>query len=59
MGGSSTISYMTYIRGNPDYVVRDYDVWAEEENRGWSYEEVLPYFFKSEKMEPDVTNLIN
>jgi choline dehydrogenase-like flavoprotein len=44
MGGSSTLNYMMYIRGNP----QDYDDWARMGNEGWSYEDVLPYFKKSE-----------
>ena len=35
---------MLYVRGNK----RDYDLWASEGNTGWSFDEVLPYFKKSE-----------
>jgi len=45
MGGCSSVNWMLYIRGNP----KDYDLWNEEHGcEGWSYENVLPYFRRSE-----------
>ncbi len=35
---------MLYIRGNS----RDYDKWAADGAYGWSWEDVFPYFLKSE-----------
>jgi len=58
MGGSSAINAMLYVRGQS----HDYDGWAQRGNRGWSYQEVLPYFrraehceaLESEDMNPDL-----
>jgi choline dehydrogenase len=44
LGGTSSINGMLYVRGNP----ADYDNWAQTGCRGWSYDEVLPFFRKSE-----------
>jgi choline dehydrogenase len=45
LGGGSAINGMVYIRGDR----RDYDQWADELGcTGWSWNEVLPYFLKSE-----------
>jgi choline dehydrogenase len=44
LGGSSGMNYMAYVRGHPG----DFDAWSEGGASGWSYEDVLPYFCKSE-----------
>jgi len=47
LGGSSAINAMIYLRGNR----LDYDEWAAGGVEGWSYDEVLPYFKRSEDNE--------
>jgi choline dehydrogenase len=47
LGGSSSINAMIYVRGNR----ADYDGWAQAGCEGWSYDEVLPYFKRSEDNE--------
>ena len=44
LGGSSSINGMIYMRGQQ----QDYDGWAAAGNPGWSWDEVLPLFRKSE-----------
>ncbi|HEY6415760.1 MAG TPA: GMC family oxidoreductase N-terminal domain-containing protein, partial [Acidimicrobiales bacterium] len=48
LGGSSGINYMAYVRGHPG----DFDSWAAGGADGWSYDDVLPYFKKSEGLAP-------
>ena len=44
LGGSSAINGIVYNRGQK----LDYDAWSAQGCKGWSYEEVLPYFRKLE-----------
>ncbi|HTT79105.1 MAG TPA: GMC family oxidoreductase N-terminal domain-containing protein [Stellaceae bacterium] len=47
IGGSSSINGLIYIRGQPE----DYDHWAQLGNRGWSWDDCLPYFKHAERWE--------
>jgi choline dehydrogenase len=53
LGGSSSINGLIYIRGQPE----DFDHWAQLGNRGWSWDDLLPYFKKAEHWEGDATEL--
>jgi choline dehydrogenase len=44
LGGSSSINGMLYLRGHS----LEYDQWAQRGCQGWSFDQVLPYFKKTE-----------
>lgn len=45
LGGSSSINGMIYTRGQPE----DFDHWRQLGNVGWSFDDLLPYFERSER----------
>ena len=47
IGGSSSINGLVYIRGQPE----DYDHWAQLGNRGWTWDDCLPFFKAAENWE--------
>ncbi len=51
IGGSSSINGLIYIRGQPE----DYDHWAQLGNRGWSWDDCLPFFRAAENWEGEAT----
>ena len=53
LGGSSSINVMSYTRGDAG----DYDRWARNGAKGWSYAEVLPYFKRTETAEDGASDL--
>ncbi len=52
LGGSSSMNAMLYVRGHRD----DYDGWRDEDGcAGWGWDDVLPYFMRSEHHEAGAT----
>lgn len=49
LGGSSSVNGMVYVRGDRS----DFDHWAQLGNRGWSFDDCLPYFRRSENFEAE------
>ena len=47
VGGTSAMNTMLYVRGNP----ADYDGWRDRGATGWGYDDVLPFFRRSEDNE--------
>ena len=47
LGGSSSINGLLYVRGQDE----DFNHWAQLGNKGWSWQDVLPFFRKSEHWE--------
>ncbi|MEZ5789851.1 MAG: choline dehydrogenase [Nitratireductor sp.] len=47
LGGSSSLNGLLYVRGQPE----DYDRWRQMGNTGWGWDDVLPFFRRSEDQE--------
>lgn len=47
LGGGSSVNAMVYVRGTPE----DYDTWRDLGCEGWGWNDVLPYFIKTETNE--------
>ena len=47
LGGSSSLNGLLYVRGQAE----DYDGWRQRGNTGWSYDDVLPLFKRSQWQE--------
>ena len=45
LGGGSSVNGMVYNRGQP----ADLDNWAQRGNRGWGYDDMLPYYKRTER----------
>lgn len=52
LGGSSSINGLLYVRGQAE----DYDGWRQLGNEGWSYEDVLPLFKRSESYDVEASD---
>src|SRR5205809_2336794 len=53
IGGSSSINGLIYIRGQPE----DFDHWGQLGNRGWSWDDVLPYFKQAENWQGEAADI--
>jgi choline dehydrogenase len=53
IGGSSSINGLVYIRGQPE----DYDHWAQLGNRGWTWDDCLPFFRAAECWEGEASDV--
>lgn len=53
LGGSSSINGMIFVRGEP----KRYDEWAEAGNKGWAFDDLLPYFKKVENAPQDTSDI--